>query len=406
VVEGMRAILDPAAGSTESAFFSPIENADAYAAGTITDFGHVGIQAVGLRTIEFRLRAPAPYFIFLLVQAAMSGARAGRPSGAFRVDRLEPDHIVISRDPAHWRAASGNIGIVEWVARERADTFDALLRGEVDVAPFLNPTRSQMDTFANAPVVRIGGAPVVTHYLAFSGPPPYQLDHDMRKALAHAVDRRRLEPSIRDNQMIATGGLVPPGLLGHTPDTALPFNPKLAREYCRRSEHRGPLRVAHSAEQQPSVVPLMASLVDTWREVLQLEIESVDITIHDLVRAAELVHANLEGWAAGYPDPDYFLRMLLYSRSKSNVQHWSSSRFDDLIDRALAQDSSAARLALFHEADRVAVQQECSVIPLFYSRDLALVQQWVKGWRQWSVTWQSFDELIIDERSPRFRGLR
>ena len=97
--------------------------------------------------------------------------------------------------------------------------------------------------------------------------------------------------------------------------------------------------------------------------------------------------------------------MLLHSRSSSNSQGWSSAQFDQLVDRALAQESSAARLALFHEADRVAVQQECSVIPLFYTRETALLQPWVHGWGGWAVPEQSFDELTIDERSPRFHGL-
>jgi len=130
---------------------------------------------------------------------------------------------------------------------------------------------------------------------------------------------------------------------------------------------------------------------------LELEIESVDLPIQDLVRTAELAHATMSIWVAGYPDPEYFLHTLLHSRSPSNTQRWSSAPFDELIDRALAQETSATRLALFHEADRVAVQQECSVIPLFYSRITTLLQPWVHGWWQWATPWQNFDDLTIDE---------
>jgi ABC-type oligopeptide transport system substrate-binding subunit len=142
-----------------------------------------------------------------------------------------------------------------------------------------------------------------------------------------------------------------------------------------------------------------------WQEVLHLEIEPVEITIKDVVRTSEIVHAAQAAWMAGYPDPEYFLHSLLHSRSPSNSQRWSSARFDELIDRALAQESSSARLALFHEADRVAVQQECSVIPLFYGRVVALLQPWVHGWWGWAGPWQSFDDLTIDDSSPRAHGL-
>ena len=401
LVEGMRIILDPKVGSTESSHFSPIENADAYVAGTMTDFGQVGIHAIGAEAIEFRLRAPAPYWIFLLCYPGQSGARAGRTSGAFRLTHLAPDRVVITRDPDYWRGPHGNIGTVEWLPRQPHYAVDPLSGSDLDVAALIDPPAAAMDAIASGRMVSVGGPPVATQYAAFNGRPPYRLDPHMRKALAHAVDRRRLEPHLLSNQMTASGGFVPPGLPGHTPDTALPFDPELARECRRRSEHRGPLRLSLS---QPWAAPYYATLLAMWREVLELEIESLEIALQDVVRTSELVHGTVGPWVAGYPDPEYFLHTLLHSRSPSNVQRWSSSHLDELIDRALAQESSAARMGLFHEADRVAVQQECAVIPLFYSRITALIQPWVHGWWGWAAPWQSFDELTIDERSPRAHG--
>jgi oligopeptide transport system substrate-binding protein len=402
LVEGVRIILEPKVGSTEASHFSPIENADAYLAGTITDFGQVGVHAIAVRTIEYRLRAPAPYWIFLLCYPGQGGAQAGRTSGAFRVTHLDPDRVVIARDPDYWRGSHGNVATVEWLARDAADAIDALLSREVDVAATINPPAAAMDSIASGRLVSVAGPPVTTFYFAFSGVPPFQPDLYLRKALAHAIDRRSLEPYLLSNQMTASGGLVPPGLLGHTPDTALSFDPELARECRRRSEHRGPLRFALA---QTWLAPYWSTLLAMWREVLALEIEPLEIAVQDLVRMSEFSHGSLWPWVAGYPDPEYFLHSLLHSRSPSNVQRWSSSHLDELIDRALAQESSAARLALFHEADRVAVQQECAVIPLFYSRVTAWLQPWVHGWWGWATPWQGFDELTIDERSPRAHGL-
>ena len=399
LVEGIRIILDPKVGSTESAHFSPIENADAYVAGTITDFGQVGVHAIGARTIEFRLRAPAPYWIFLLVYPGQSGARAGRTSGPFRLTRLDPDRVVIARDPNYRPGSHGNVGTVEWVTKGAGDAVDALSSGEVDLAAPITPPAAARDAITSGRLVSVAGPPLATQYIAFTGCAPYEVNPRLRKALAHAVDRRRLEPHLLVNQMIASGGLVPPGLPGHTPDTALPFDPELARELYRRSGHRGPLRLVRT---RTWLTPYWPPLLDSWREVLELEIESVDMDLQDVTRASEFGHCALGVWVAGYPDPEYYLHMLLHSRSSSNTQRWSSPPFDELIDRALAQESSASRLALFHEADRVAVQQECSVIPLFYSRMTALLQPWVHGWWGWAVPWQSFDDLTIDERSPRF----
>jgi len=401
LVEGMRIILEPKIGSTEAAHFSPIENADAYAAGGITDFGQVGIHAVDERTVEFRLRAPAPYWIFLLVYPGQSGARAGRTSGPFKLSRFDADRVVIDRDPRYQGATHGNIGVVEWVAKPPLESIDALLAREVDLVTPVTPPQTVMETVDRGGVVNLAGAPLTSVYIAFSGTPQYQLDAHLRKALAHAVDRRRLEPHRLTNQLIAYGGLVPPGLPGHTPDTALPFNPELAREYRQKSKHRGPVRIGVV---RSYLTPYWPPLVDMWREIIGVEIELDRIEFQDVTTASWPFHATLGIWVSGYPDPEYFIHMLLHSSSSSNVQRWSSPRLDELVDKALAADHSSARLALFHEADRFAVQQECAVIPLFYARVTTLLQPWVHGWWQWAVPWISFDDLTVDERSPRARG--
>jgi len=139
--------------------------------------------------------------------------------------------------------------------------------------------------------------------------------------------------------------------------------------------------------------------------VLGLDIRTVLISIEELGRLPEVVHAWLTGWVARNPDPEYFLHMLLHRRSTSKVNRWSSPRFDALVDRALAQATGVARMALFHEADKLAIQEECAVIPLAYNRTTALVQPWVHGWWVWGAPLLSYDDLTIDDRSPRHRGL-
>ena len=69
-------------------------------------------------------------------------------------------------------------------------------------------------------------------YFAFDLAHPACLNVDFRRALAHAIDRERSRAAA-DNLVVATGGLVPPALQGHTPDIVLRFDPELARERSR-----------------------------------------------------------------------------------------------------------------------------------------------------------------------------
>ena len=74
-------------------------------------------------------------------------------------------------------------------------------------------------------------------YLAFDHRDPVTSNLDLRLALALALDRERLADVLPANMVLATGGVVPPALQGHTPDIALRFDPD-SRTGASRGEPR------------------------------------------------------------------------------------------------------------------------------------------------------------------------
>jgi ABC-type oligopeptide transport system substrate-binding subunit len=134
-----------------------------------------------------------------------------------------------------------------------------------------------------------------------------------------------------------------------------------------------------------------------------MEVEIIERPIRENMRFSDIADAILWNWIAGWPDPEYYLTVLLHSRSSSNIFRWRHQPFDDLVERASAERNGAARLALFHRADRMVVEELSQVIPVVYGRGVALLQPWVQGWWEWGVPWLSFDDLAVDERSPRYR---
>jgi len=275
----------------------------------------------------------------------------------------------------------------------------ALARDEIDVvAASFNDPALRAATDPNMIVVM--GAPVQSLMVAFGSGPRFQTDIALHRAVARATDRRVLEPFLLPGQTLAAGGVVPPGLAGHTPDVALRFEPDLARQYLAESSHRGPLNVAFVTELRPLYAD---ALVQAWQEVLGLEIQAIELPATRIANFTEFAHLILYPWMAHYPDAEYFLRVLFHSASPGNLFGWSHPPFDQLIDRALAERTGAGRLGLFHQADRLAVQDQCVVIPLVYGRPVALLKPWVHGWFEWGAPSMPFDGLSIDESSPRYR---
>ena len=390
-------LLEPPNPSTEAIHLFLLENAQRYARGELSDAGAVGVKALDARTLEFRLGEPSPRFIWLFGYPLFGAVRPDlEPSGAFRVVSLEADRVVIERNLGYQRRHGGNVARAEWVPAVAGDAVAALRRGELDViAPSVNWVG--LREAETAGVEMLMGAPVATVSVIFGGG---RADAGFRHALAHATDRAGLQAVLLPNQAVATGGLVPPGLPGHTPDIARPFDPDQARSLLAQSSHRSPFRLFVATEQRGIH---LETLVGGWQDVLRMPVEIIERPIRENMRFSEIADAILWNWIAGWPDPEYYLTVLLHSRSSSNIFRWKHQPFDDLVERASAERNGAARLALFHRADRMVVEELSQVIPVVYGRGVALLQPWVQGWWEWGVPWLSLDDLAVDERSPRYR---
>jgi ABC-type oligopeptide transport system substrate-binding subunit len=112
-------------------------------------------------------------------------------------------------------------------------------------------------------------------------------------------------------------------------------------------------------------------------------------------RMTDLGPIYVTGWLPGYADPEYFLRLLFHSQSRTNEGGFAYAAFDELIERARQERSDRGRLALFHEADRMAVVDRVAVIPLVYGRSLAVVKPRVRGWWEFGKTSVNFADLDV-----------
>jgi oligopeptide transport system substrate-binding protein len=149
--------------------------------------------------------------------------------------------------------------------------------------------------------------------------------------------------------------------------------------------------------------PILRAIAPTWERVLGLRFD-VDLWSQapaGVARPGEGWPILLSGWLPGYPDPEYYLRLLLHSDSKTNEGGFAYPAFDDLIERARQERRDRERLELFHEADRMAVADRVAIIPIAYGRSMALVKPWVRGWWEFGKSSASFADLLVEPSSPR-----
>jgi ABC-type oligopeptide transport system substrate-binding subunit/class 3 adenylate cyclase len=414
---GIKRVLNPDAPGSSVAIYFVLENGQDFYLRRSEDADAIGVRALDDRTVEFRLVAPAPYFMSVMnrpdagPQPRHAVERHGDAwaspdrqvvSGPFAVAARTDDELVLRRRPSYGWGRPGNVAEVAFQRSSIADALPRLAAEELDlILVRYTPRIADLMPGDLPPEAHLGPA-AWSAYIRFDHRDPVTSNLDLRRALAHAIDREALAAALPANLVVALGGVVPPALQGHTPDIALRFDPDLAREHLRRSGFDGDLELA-GMEVWDEIIRVVAS---SWEDVFGSTVRCRSWTwrteeamqVGGRLDAAKI---RVTGWFPGYADPEYFLRLLFQSDSRTNEGGFSSARFDDLIDRARRERVDRSRLELFHEADRMAVADQVGCIPLAYGRNVAYVKPWVRGWWEFGKSSSSFADLTVDPSSPR-----
>jgi oligopeptide transport system substrate-binding protein len=322
-------------------------------------------------------------------------------NGPFRLAAWERgESMLLERNPAYHGRFTGNLRRVELsfspgrVGRllemyddNRVDAcfFSLLPQAEWDLA-----RQRYAEEYVSAPSLETG-------YMAFNvNRPPFD-DPQVRRAFTLATDRETLaHVAMRGYSFPATGGLVPPGMPGHSPEIQLPYDPERARHLLAEAGYpagRGfPVVDAWSLD-DPFPVPIMQYLQAQWLENLGVEVVWNQMEYGEFIDRLdrETPHMWLLGWRADYPDPDSFLRANLWrARTK-----WQNEAFDALVEGARRVMDQEERMRMYQQADRILV--EAAPILLFcYGRSDMLVKPWVRKYPTSPIKWNFWKDVIIE----------
>jgi len=400
---GVKRVLDPESPGSSVAIYFVLENGEDIYLGRNADWDAVGVRALDERSVEFRLSAPAPYFMSVMNRPdagpqprhAMDGVAEARVvSGAFEVAERTDERLVLRRRAER----SGNVAEVELYRTAIVEALPEYERGETDLILVRYTPRLADLMPGEVRQDAVLGSPAWSAYIRFDHTDPVAGNLELRRALAHATDREALAAACPANLVVATGGVVPPALQGHTPDIALRYDPDLARDCLARSGFDGQIELAGMTVWNE----ILDAIAGGWREVFgdRVSVSSWSWRQEEALQVGERIQMapiRLTGWLPGYPDPEYYLRLLFQSTSRTNEGGFADPVFDELIEAARQERSDRGRLERFHEADRYAVAERVAVIPLVYGRSTAFVRPHVHGWWEFGKSSASFGDLVFGE---------
>jgi ABC-type oligopeptide transport system substrate-binding subunit len=412
--------LHPATNAPAAHLLHAVRNARAYREGEIDDPDLIGVKALDDYTLEVCLEGPTAYLPYLLadpitfplphwaIQA--HGAAWTRPgnmitNGPYTLLAWQRGkQLVLERNPYYAGRFPGNAHRVECrIFSDHKPGVEAYAANDLDVADMVSGEAGVM-----AQIRAVHGEELIftprlsTNYLIFSADRGPFNDVRVRQAFSQAVDREALIRELMQEQYLpATGGVVPPGMPGHSPDIGLVYDPQAARRLLTEAGYPGgrgfPGVVflhTHGLGDE-SFLPLLQR---AWSRNLGVDVEITTLAWEPFLSRLEAQPPDLMlgGWIADYPDPDNYLRVVFHSREGLNEPRWQDPRFDALVEEAARVTDKRRRMALYREADRILVAEQAVILPLSYGRGAVLVKPWVSHCSKTRTYTDHLKELIVE----------
>jgi ABC-type oligopeptide transport system substrate-binding subunit len=391
-------VLNPASGSPLPHLLYDIQGAEAFNQGEVSNPDRVGVRALDNVTLVVQLEAPTSYFLHLLTYVptfavpphvvethgeAWTDLNNIVTSGPFKLMCwVRGESLVLERNPDYHGRFTGNLERVECsvvpgpsvkvLELYEDNSLDTFFLEHLAAADWDRARQRYAGEYVSAP-------DLATYYIGLDVRQPPFDDPRVRRAFTLATDRETLAHVILKGYVFpATGGLVPPGMPGHSPTMGLPYNPEAARQLLAEAGYpsgKGFPMVESVAPDWYLAGPALEYLQAHWLENLGIEIGWRTMEWDRFVnrrwrRAPQMWFLR---WQADYPDPDSFLRASIWRV----LSLWEDEAYDQLVKGAQGLTDQEERMKMYQQADGILVEK-APLLLLYYGRFHLLVKPWVR----------------------------
>lgn len=402
--------LDPRSKSEFTYLFSNIQNADAIATGKQAPTT-LGVKANGDYQLQITLSKPAAYFKKVLANTTFypvnhqavtrygqkygTSAKTTVYNGAFRLSGWTGtnDTWTLTKNPTYRdkgvvKLNKLNFQVIKSTATAynlyQSNKLDTVtLSGEQNVQNKRNPERKTLPTGT-------------LEFVQFNEQDPTAANRNLRTAFSLAINRQQLTQKVLQNgstpaKTFAIKNMAKNPKTGQdfTTDAyvydTVDYNPTKAKQYLAKAQkelgHRKLTLTLTCGDNESShqVAEFIQGQVDRHLPGLTVNVKAMPFTAMLGKVSKGDFQLNLAGWNMDFADPSRALTILT-SSSNSNMDHYRSKAYDQLMDQADDHDAlnATARYQDLVQAAKRATKDQAGV-PLYEGSMNLLVKPNLKG---------------------------
>ncbi|MGQ8873898.1 peptide ABC transporter substrate-binding protein [Paenibacillus sp. TSA_86.1] len=387
-----------------------IKGAQAFNEGKTKDFSQVGVKAKDEHTLEVTLENPTPYFLgltaFYTYYPVHKSADTNKKffsdyknmivNGPFVMDQFaKGQKIVVKKNEGYHAAADIKLTQVDMsLTSSSASELQAYKSGQLDYSGAPNgeiPTDQIPSLKAELPNEFKATGIASTYYYLFNLKEAPFNNLKIRKAFAMSINRQLIVDKVTQGGQIPAFGFVPPGIRGEKGQ----FRDEHKDDYFAENvEEAKKLLEEGMKEEGYTTLPALTliyntsdnhakialAIADMWKQNLGVDVktENQEWGVFLENRQNQNFQIARAGWSADYSDPYNFLEMWTTGNT-NNDPKFSNEQFDKDVKETVKTADPAKRMAAFADAEKVLVQDEMAVLPIYYYTNVSLTKPYLKG---------------------------
>lgn len=402
VIDGWERLLNPATASQYAYFLFSVKNAQKYTEGKIKDFSEVGIRADADGNLIVDLEMPKSYFPYLLAHHATFPIRKDVVAkfkerwtdpenivtlGAYKLKTWDHDKaIVLERNEDYYGEKAKTKYVLAYMINEMSTAINLFDSGKLDFQSSL-PSR-ELRQLRTRKEYREAGTLGIFYFGFNTRIKPFN-DVRVRKAIAHAIDRKQITDMLAGGQL-PLSGWVPVGMFGYEADRGLKFDPELANKLLDEAGFKDRSKMPKiklgfntNEDHQRVAENVQAQLRKNLGVDVELANEEWKVYLASLKSSPPAIYRL--GWVADYPDPDNFMN-LMSSVSENNFTGWSSKAYDSMVDKAVSMTNKEERRKTYSDAQKFLTENEVPAVPIYSMVSQVLVSPRVEGFKENPLT--------------------